>query len=277
MKKKVKTVVSPTERARKRVPVESSEVGTIEKLTKGLSKESSSTVEELLITIESAWDTYQRNLKEFNSARQVVGKRLHELNLEFATAGCKGRFSSALKHLSIKRSTAYELIAAYERVQDLPKRVQRAAEKVGIDLSENRHKGRVESLLNSEGMSLKEIEQALESGKQRRPGKSVPTYAPDTSAADKAVHHGFAEITKALNNMQPTTKLEALERIVAHYLYYEVLNRVTDTKRFPSYFDELGRFVVKPVNAVNDWIIAPHTDKQAKKSVESQEPERKVA
>jgi hypothetical protein len=222
---------------------------TISALTKGLTEDEKAVVDRLLKEIPDS-------LKDYANRSSELGKSLYELQQVFATAGRKGRFSRSLAELKVPKSTAYDLIACYTTIKDLPAVILQAAEEAGIDLGSPKLRSRVEDLsISRADLDLASARTIIEPLTKKTKREVRPRFGPGITDDEKIVYVVYDALRRSTGDLSDHKKKEAVAKALNWYAHY-VLK-----------YEQPAKMELTPTKAADDWVLNPSKGKTAELEV----------
>ena len=224
----------------------SSRIRKISHLTKGLTEEEKSVVDRLLKRILDA-------LKGYSNRSRVLCKLLYELQQVFATPGRNGRFNRILEEFKIPKSTAYDLIARYTTIMDLPAVILEAADEAGIDLGAPKLRSRIEDLTFSrEDLDLAKARTIIEPLTRRAKRELRAKFGPGITDDEKIVYAIYDALRRSTGNLTDIKKKECVAKALNFYAHY-ILK-----------YEQPATIELTPTQAEDDWVLNPARGKNSK-------------
>ncbi len=205
-------------------------------------------IDEILARLDSCWAAYSKDSYGTRANRMKFGGVLDELQTELATPGKEGRFRGYLKKRGIPHSTAYEVLADYNRLKNAPQVLIQAAEKSCLDLTAKRYaKAVAERLAGNQQMTANDAAEFIHFLQEIKP---EPKYGPGLTKEDKELHRVFEALKTFTANVPDARKNGYAQKALNHWAYY-------DARQEDSF-----ELKIEPQPVEDDWLLSPSKGKK---------------
>jgi hypothetical protein len=218
-----------------------------ESLNNGLNEEQKLTVDRLLKEIPEAF-------KGCATRRRKLGECLSELQEVFAKAGKNGRFHTCLRQLHIQKSTAYDLIGRYKRINNISPPILEAADELGIDLGAPKMYSRFEELHPPEGLDLAKAKELLAQLTKKPKPVVTPKFGPGITQEENQMFKVLDALRRSMGDFTHKEKKELLPEVLNLYAHYYLQNK------------EQMSIKVVPTKAEDDWVLLPSKGKSTEEA-----------